>query len=73
MEKPKELEKIVDNTQDYSFVAMKTLAAGKLKPNRAFEYISKHNISAVTIGMVNIEEAKESTKIALNSLIKKKL
>ncbi len=73
MEKPKELEEIVDNTQDYSFIAMKTLAAGKLKPNRAFEYISKHNISAVTIGMVKIEEAKESTKIALNSLIEKKL
>ena len=47
---------------------MKTLAAGKLDPKKAYEYISKHNICAVTIGMVTTEEAEISTKIALDAL-----
>ena len=44
---------------------MKTLAAGKLAPIKAYEYISKHNICCTTIGMVSVDEALESTEIAL--------
>ncbi|TFG30757.1 MAG: hypothetical protein EU532_00255 [Promethearchaeota archaeon] len=64
------LEEMVDNTKNKWFVGMKTLAAGKLDPKEAYEYISKHNICAVTIGMVTIEEAELSTKIALQYLKK---
>ena len=60
-----ELEKLVDENKQYSFIGMKTLAAGKLPPQKTYDYIKQHNISAVTIGMVSIEEAKESTQIAL--------
>ena len=64
------LEKIVDDNKDLYFVGMKTLAAGKLEPKEAYDYISKHNICAVTIGMVTVEEAESSTKIALEALQK---
>ena len=43
---------------------MKTLAAGKLDPNQAYDYLSKHNICCTTIGMVSVDEARESTEIA---------
>lgn len=66
----KKLEDLIDNNKKYSFLGMKTLAAGKLEPQKAFKYISKHNICSVTIGMVSVEEARESTKIALNFLQK---
>lgn len=64
----KELEELVDNTKNYYFIGMKTLAAGGIKPNLAFQYIANHNISAVTIGMVTKQQAEESTEIALKSL-----
>jgi len=66
----KKLEVIVNNNKNYSFIGMKTLAAGKLNPKEAYEYISEHNICAVTIGMVKKEEAKISTKIALEAFCK---
>lgn len=66
----KALEKIVDDHKELYFIGMKTLAAGKLEPKEAYEYISKHNICAVTIGMVTTEEAEISTKIALDALQK---
>jgi len=66
----KELEKIVDSHKNHHFMGMKTLAAGKLDPNKAYEYISKHNICCTTIGMVSVNEARESTKMALKSLKK---
>jgi hypothetical protein len=66
----KNLESLIDNNKHFSYVGMKTLAAGNLEPKNAFEYISNHNICAVTIGMVTIEEAENSTKIALNALQK---
>ncbi|NVM45324.1 MAG: hypothetical protein HWN79_10435 [Candidatus Lokiarchaeota archaeon] len=62
------LENIVDNHKDKYFIGMKTLAAGKLDINQAYDYISQHNISCVTIGMVTIEEAKVSTEVALKVL-----
>ncbi len=65
------LEEIVDNTKAFHFIGMKTLAAGEIKPDIAFKYISKHNICAVTIGMVTKEQAEESTKTALKSLNRK--
>ncbi|MFX1311288.1 MAG: hypothetical protein ACFFHD_01575 [Promethearchaeota archaeon] len=68
----KRLEQIIDSTNKYYFIGMKTLAAGKLDPIEAFEYLSIHNISAVAIGMVTIEEAKISTQIALEALTSKK-
>ncbi len=70
MDNQKDLEEIVDSNKDCSFVGMKTLAAGKIKPKEAYEYISKHNICAVAIGMVTVEEAEVSTKIALDALQK---
>ena len=66
----KNLEELVDNNKNCSFVGMKTLAAGKLNPKEAYKYISKHNICSVTIGMVTTEEAEISTKIALKALSK---
>jgi hypothetical protein len=67
----KELEEIVDNTRNVNFIGMKTLAAGNIDPNLAFRYISNHNICAVTIGMITLQQAEESTKIALKSLSSK--
>ena len=51
---------------------MKTLAAGKLDPKIAFEYIAKHNICAVTVGMVDVQEAQNATEIALQAILNKK-
>lgn len=65
------LEKLVDSTSNYYFIGMKTLAAGKIDPKTAYDYISKHNIHGVTIGMVNIQDAQSSTKFALEFLNKK--
>ena len=62
------LEEIVDSHKNHHFIGMKTLAAGKLDPIQAFDYISKHNICCVSIGMVTVEEAKISTEIALRIL-----
>ncbi len=64
------LEELVNTNKDCYFMAMKTLDTGRLEPKKAFEYISQHNICAVAIGMVGIEEAQISTKIALNALQK---
>ena len=64
----KKLEQIVDNHKDQHFIGMKTLAAGKLDLEKAFDYISQHNICCVSIGMVTLEEAKISTEIALKTL-----
>ena len=66
----KDLEKLVDNTNNYHFIGMKTLAAGRLDPITAYEYIAKHNICSVTIGMVTPEEAMISTKTAIEKLSK---
>jgi len=66
----KDLEELVDNTDNYHFVGMKTLAAGFLDPITAYEYIAKHNICSVTIGMVTTEEAMISTKTAIKKLSK---
>ncbi|MFX1347612.1 MAG: hypothetical protein ACFE92_02990 [Promethearchaeota archaeon] len=71
MGNPKELEELVDSTKNYYFIGMKTLAAGSIEPDLAFQYIKNHNISAVTIGMVTKQQAKESTEIALKSLYRK--
>ncbi|NVM31726.1 MAG: hypothetical protein HWN65_23005 [Candidatus Helarchaeota archaeon] len=53
------LEELVDSL-DYFFVAMKSLAAGQIPPSKAFPYLAEHNISAVTVGMVNEEEIIET-------------
>ncbi|MFW9824649.1 MAG: hypothetical protein ACFFE4_17025 [Candidatus Thorarchaeota archaeon] len=65
------LETMIDNKKDYFFVGMKTLAAGHIDPKVAFDYISRHNICSVTIGMTTTQEAINSTKIALESLTRK--
>ena len=69
----KNLEEIVDKTKNFHFIGMKTLAAGEIEPEKAFQYIANHNICAVTIGMVTKQQAEESTRIALKSLINKNL
>lgn len=66
----KKLEDIVDKTADKAFMAMKTLAAGKIEPAKAYKYISQHNICAVVIGMVEVKEAQISTETALKALQK---
>lgn len=70
MGEQKKLENIVNSHKDHYFIGMKTLAVGKLEPHKAYEYISEHNICCSTIGMVNAEEARISTEIALNVLQK---
>jgi len=70
MGEQQKLEKIVDSHKNHHFIGMKTLAAGKLDPNQAYDYISKHNICCVSIGMVTVAEAKVSTEIALKILQK---
>jgi len=65
MENQKELETLVDSHKNHHFIGMKTLAAGNLDPKQAYEYISKHNICCTTIGMVSVEEARQSTEVAL--------
>lgn len=67
MGKRKELEELVDNNTDKAFFGMKTLVAGKLKLEKAYEYIKQHNICSVVIGQVDVEEAKASTKVALEA------
>ena len=69
----KNLEEIVDKTKNFHFIGMKTLVAGEIEPEKAFQYIANHNICAVTIGMVTKQQAEESTRIALKSLINKNL
>ncbi|MFW9946079.1 MAG: hypothetical protein ACFFDX_04540 [Candidatus Odinarchaeota archaeon] len=69
----KKLETLIDNKKDSFFIGMKTLAAGNLNPSKAFDYISKHNICSVTIGMVSTQEAEESTKCALERLTQKEI
>ena len=64
----KALEDLVDNHKNYYFFGMKTVDAGRLEPRKAFEYISQHNICAVAIGMVDVEEAQNSTRMALEAL-----
>jgi len=66
----KALEEIVDTHKNHYFIGMKTLDTGRLEPQKAFEYISQHNICAVAIGMVEVEEALATTKIALGALQK---
>ncbi len=63
-----QLENIVNTNEECYFVGMKTLAAGNLDVNIAYNYIAKHNICSVAIGMVTTEEARNSTKIALKAL-----
>ncbi|MFW9999663.1 MAG: hypothetical protein ACFE9Q_00415 [Candidatus Hodarchaeota archaeon] len=70
MREKKVLEELVDTHKNHYFIGMKTLDTGRLEPKKAYEYISKHNICAVAIGMVEVEEAEISTKIALDTLQK---
>lgn len=58
------LEKLIDNSSE-TFIAMKSLAAGKIPPHEAFEYLGKHNIAGITVGLVSIEEIMETVPIAL--------
>lgn len=63
------LEQLVDATgEKIFFVGMKTLAAGKIKPEDAYNYIEKHNISAITVGFVSETEILETVPIALKHL-----
>jgi pentose-5-phosphate-3-epimerase len=71
MENQKKLEEMVDINKDKSFFGMKTLAAGSVDAEKAYNYISEHNICSVIIGQVDIQESKLSTKTALEALSKK--
>lgn len=67
MGEKEKLEQLIDSHPQKYFIGMKTLAAGKLEPREAYEYISKHNICASAIGMVSPQEVRLTTKIALDS------
>ncbi|MEJ2279661.1 MAG: hypothetical protein P8Y70_18250 [Candidatus Lokiarchaeota archaeon] len=69
MENKEQLEALIDNNTKCNFIGMKTLAAGKLSPNKAFEYISSHNISSVAVGITEREQATETITTALKYLI----
>jgi hypothetical protein len=60
-----EVETLVDSHLDCAFMGMKTLAAGKLDPKSAYDYISNHNLCCASIGMVTPEETKTTTELAL--------
>ncbi|MHA1985574.1 MAG: hypothetical protein ACW98D_02945 [Promethearchaeota archaeon] len=64
------LEDLINSQKEIAFMGMKTLAAGTLEPTKAYEYISQHNIRAVIIGMVDAEEARNVTDIAVKALQK---
>lgn len=67
-------EKVFDvvRRSDKSFIAMKTLAAGRLKPREALEYLfSCEGIDSVAIGVATMEEVKETFSIAKNILSKR--
>jgi hypothetical protein len=52
-----------------SFIAMKPLAAGRLKPREALEYVfSCEGIDSAAIGVATVEEIKETFSIAKNIL-----
>jgi hypothetical protein len=70
MTNQQKLEDLVDSKKETAFMGMKTLAAGTINPTKAYEYISKHNIRAVVIGMVEADEAQSVTEIALKALQK---
>ena len=70
MANQQKLEELVDSRKETFFMGMKTLAAGTIEPTKAYEYISKHNIRAVAIGMVDVEEARNVAEIALKALQK---
>jgi putative N-acetylmannosamine-6-phosphate epimerase len=70
MENQHKLEEIIDSRNDLAIMGMKTVAAGKISPEKAYKYISNHNIRCVTIGMVSAEEARESTEWAIRTLLK---
>jgi len=70
MANQQKLEELVDSRKETAFMAMKTLAAGKIEPKMAYEYIANHNIRAVVIGMVDVDEARNVAEIALNALQK---
>ncbi|MHA1230924.1 MAG: hypothetical protein ACTSRP_16390 [Candidatus Helarchaeota archaeon] len=60
----KKLEDLVDKSEE-TFIAMKPLAAGRIKPQEAFEYLIKHNISGAAVGLVSKEEIQETVPIAV--------
>lgn len=69
MGQQKVVEDLVDNS-DLTFIGMKTLAAGQIRPQKAFDYISQHRIAGVAIGMVTEDEINETVPIALKALTK---
>jgi len=63
------LEALINKTGDEMFyVGMKTLAAGKIPPKEAYEYIRNHKISAITVGLTSKKEISETVPIALKHL-----
>ncbi len=54
---------------DVKIIAMKPLAAGRIKPREAMEYLfSLRNVSSVAVGVASIEEAKETFSAAIAAL-----
>lgn len=66
-EKERVLDMVLRN--DKSFIAMKPLAAGRLKPKEALEYVfSCEGIDSAAIGVATAEEVRETFSIAKNIL-----
>lgn len=64
-------EELIDmvGDADIKIIAMKTLAAGRIKPKEAMEYVfSLKNVASVAVGVASREEAEETFSAALAAL-----
>jgi hypothetical protein len=64
-------EKVFDivSRSEKSFIAMKPLAAGRLRPREALEYVfSCEGIDSAAIGVANADEVRETFSVAKNIL-----
>lgn len=66
-----EIMNLIQKTDKYSIMAMKTLAAGQLQPEEALKFVfSIQEIRVATIGMINKKEVAEIAAIG-NSILNK--
>jgi len=65
------IREIVENIGS-RVIAKKVLAAGRIRPREAVEYISKLDfVDSIAIGVASVEEAEETFKIAIQTFNKK--
>jgi hypothetical protein len=52
---------------DYTIIAKKVLAGGRLNPEEAFQYLADKNIGSVTVGIGSLSEAYHTLTVAKSS------